>query len=393
MDVVNLLQCPQLTIGTGCIDRLPAYISSQAVTAVYIVGSRSMTAEVEALRSQLETLGKAVLVDDSCVGEPTIEVFESARNRATDFGADCVVGIGGGSVLDLAKLVAAFAHRDQAVREAFGVGLLSGRSCKLICLPTTSGTGSEVSPNAILLDEAEQLKKGVVSPFLVPDATFIDPRLTVSLPSNVTAFTGLDALAHCVEAYTNKFAHPVVDFYALEGIRLCAKYLIRAIRDGNDLEAREGMSMASMFGGLCLGPVNTAAVHALAYPLGGEFHIPHGLSTAILLPEVFRFNADSSAARHAAVSIALGITESGDALDVARQGARALEEIVHASGVLHEPCLLAIDGKRVDAMASAAIQITRLMKNNPRSLDQEQAVEIYKRALSAIPADVGLLKV
>lgn len=141
------------------------------------------------------------------------------------------------------------------------------------------------------------------------------------------------------------------------------KYLVRAICDGNDLEAREGMSMASMFGGLCLGPVNTAELHALAYPLGGEFYLPHGLSTAI--------------------------TESEDVLDFARQGARALEEIVHASGVLREPCLLAIDGKRVDAMASAALQITRVMKNNPRSLDQEQAVEIYKRALDAISTDIG----
>lgn len=384
MDVVSLLQCPQLTIGTGSIDQLPAYIASQAADAIYIVRSRSMTSAVQTLRSQLERLGKAVFIDDFCVGEPTIEVFESARRRATTFGADCVVGIGGGSVLDLSKLVAAFVHRDQPVHEGFGVGLLTGRDCRLICLPTTSGTGSEVSPNAILLDEAEQLKKGVVSRFLVPDATFIDPQLTVSLPSRVTAFTGLDALTHCVEAYTNKFAHPVVDFYALEGIRLCAKYLIPAIRNGNDLEAREGMAMASMFGGLCLGPVNTAAVHALAYPLGGEFHIPHGLSTAILLPEVFRFNLDSSVLRHAAVSLALGATEEGEAIDIAKQGARILEHVVCTSGVFHEQCLLAIDENRFEAMASKALQITRLVKNNPRSINQYQAVEIYKSALSAI---------
>jgi alcohol dehydrogenase class IV len=341
-------------------------------------------AAVQLLQSNLEKLGKLVAIDGSCAGEPTIEVFEAARNRATTFGADCVVGVGGGSALDLSKLVAAFAHREQSVHEAFGTGLLSGRNCKLICLPTTSGTGSEVSPNAILLDETEQLKKAVISRFLVPDATFIDPQLTVPLPSRVTAFTGLDALVHCVEAYTNKFAHPVVDVYALEGIRLCAKYLIRAIRNGNDLEAREGMSMASMFGGLCLGPVNTAAVHALAYPLGGEFHIPHGLSTAILLPAVFRFNIDSSVTRHAVVSVTLGAPENGEAIDVAKQGAQRLEEMVRSSGILTDPCLSAIDRSRVDAMASAAIQITRLIKNNPRGIDQDQAVEIYRDALSAI---------
>src|SRR5262249_48336492 len=159
----------------------------------------------------------------------------------------------------------------------------------LVCLPTTAGTGSEVSPNAILLDEADQLKKGVVSPYLVPDAAYVDPQLTRSVPPSVTAATGLDALTHCIEAYANKFAHPAVDLYALQGVGIIAQNLLRAVRNGGDMEARTELSLGSFYGGLCLGPVNTAAVHALAYPLGGQFHVAHGVSNAVLLPHVIRF--------------------------------------------------------------------------------------------------------
>jgi alcohol dehydrogenase class IV len=315
-------------------------------------------------------------------------MFEAACRCATDAGVDCVVGIGGGSVLDLAKLIAAFANSVQRVEDAFGIGLLKGRSCHLVCVPTTAGTGSEVSPNAILLDEDEQLKKGVVSKFLVPDAVFIDPQLTVALPATITAYTGLDALTHCIEAYTNKFAHPVIDVYALEGIRLCAKYLLRAINDGTDLEAREGMSMASMFGGFCLGPVNTAAVHALAYPLGGEFHVPHGLSNAILLPEVFRFNISASSERHAEVARALGVVESDGAAQTAALGTDKLAELIRNSGILADPDVSRIDPLAVDRMASSAAKVTRLLKNNHRSLTLEDIVDIYTRSFQRLDISI-----
>ncbi len=188
----------------------------------------------------------------------------------------------------------------------------------LVCLPTTAGTGAEVSPNAILLDEADELKKGVVSPHLVPDAAFVDPLLTISVPPAVTAATGLDALTHCIEAYANKFAHPIVDIYALQGIKLISANLVRAVRNGGDIEARAALSLGSLYGGLCLGPVNTAAVHALAYPLGGRFHIAHGVSNALLLPHVLRFNFSAAPERYAEISAALGVARNGSALTTAR---------------------------------------------------------------------------
>src|SRR5699024_9968661 len=165
---------------------------------------------------------------------------------------------------------------------------------------------------AIVEDVAAQLKKGVVSRHLVPDFAYLDPELTRTMPANVTAATGLDALTHCIEAYANRFAHPVVDSWALEGIRLVGASLERACANGDDMEARAGMLRASHLGGLCLGPVNTAAVHALAYPLGGEFHIAHGVANSLLLPHVLRFNLEAAPARYAAIAEALGVERTGD---------------------------------------------------------------------------------
>lgn len=162
---------------------------------------------------------------------------------------------------------------------------------------------------------------------------FIDPTLTHSAPRAIAAYTGLDALTHLIEAYTNRFAHPLVDLYALEGVSVCTRFLPRAVRNPNDAEAREGMSRASLYGGLCLGPVNTAAVHALAYPLGGEFHLPHGLSNAVLLPAVFRFNAEASPDRHADVAHALGVAPQSTVLATALAGATQLEQLARDCGV------------------------------------------------------------
>jgi alcohol dehydrogenase class IV len=247
-----------------------------------------------------------------------------------------------------------------------------------VCVPTTAGTGSEVSPNAILLDEAAKLKKGVISPYLVPDAVFIDPSLTRTVPPAVTAATGLDTLTHCIEAYTNRFAHPLVDVYALEGIRLCAAYLKRAVDEGNDLEAREGMARASLYGGLCLGPVNTAAVHALAYPLGGEFHLAHGVSNAILLPAVFRFNAEAGSDRHADVALALGVDSRRSAKETAMAGADRLRGLVAECGVSMDLRSYGLSPEAIPHMATSAATVTRLLKNNPRELSVSEIEGIYR---------------
>jgi len=382
MRTITFLQPKRLTFGSGCITECVAYLAALGAPRVHIVSSPSMTERVDILRGALTASGCDVSTDLCVNAEPTLRMFEEALVRAREAGPSCVLGVGGGSALDVAKLIAAFVYSKQTVQEAFGIGLLASRECHLVCVPSTSGTGSEVSPNAILLDEIAALKKGVVSPFLVPDATFIDPELTHTVPPPVTAFTGLDALTHCVEAYTNKFAHPLVDVYALQGIVLCAKHLAAAVRNGNDAEARSGMSMASLYGGLCLGPVNTAAVHALAYPLGGEFHLAHGLSNAMLLSPVFRFNAKAAPCRHAEVARAMGAPPGKSDEETANIGADLLVRLAEDCGLVLDLARYGVTRKDIPRLAESAMTVTRLLKNNPRPVDRADAEELYEQCFA-----------
>jgi len=330
-----------------------------------------------------------VVLYDRIDQEPTIVMFEDAVSIARESDVEAVIGVGGGSPLDVAKLVAALMDGSQRVQEVFGIGLLARRKTFLACLPTTAGTGSEVSPNAILLDESAQVKQGVVSPYLVPDATYIDPLLTTTMPSSVTAATGLDALTHCIEAYTNRFAHPIVDVYALEGIRLIAQSLPAAVERGADIETREKMSLGSMYGGLCLGPVNTAGVHALAYPLGGRFHVAHGVSNAVLLPHVMQFNISAAPERYAEVAIALGAKPQTDALATARQGVECVAQLSLRCGVPQSLRELGIAHGAIPWMAETAMKVTRLMKNNPREIRLKDAEFIYSNAFVGQPIRVS----
>ena len=311
------------------------------------------------------------------MAEPTVNDFKRILAEARAFKADSVIGVGGGSVLDLSKLVATLIHSEQQIEDLFGIGLVACRGVWFACVPTTSGTGSEVSPNAILLDERDALKKGVVSPHLMADAAYIDPQLTWSVPAKITAETGMDAITHCIEAYTNKFAHPLVDVYALQGIRLIAAHLLRAVKNGKDVEAREALALGSMYGGMCLGPVNTAAVHALSYPLGGEFHISHGLSNAILLPSVMKFNSVACVERYADVAIACGVAPGKDAKETAQRGVEFIEKLSRDCGIPTTLTEIGIPQSAVDGMAKAAMNVQRLLKNNPRPVSEDDARNIY----------------
>jgi len=321
-----------------------------------------------------------VLVNTSIVQEPSFVDFRSLMGQVDPFDPDLVVGIGGGSVLDIAKLVAAQSGNEQALEDYVGIGLLQRRSKKLICVPATSGTGSEVSPNAILVDESDGQKKGIISPFLVPDIVYVDPLLTLSVPPAITAATGLDALTHCMEAYTNLFAHPFIDLYAFEGMRLIADHLVRAVRDGEDEAAREQLAMGSLLGGFCLGPVNTAAVHALSYPLGSSFHLAHGLSNALLLPYVMEFNYPAAPGRYAAVAMALGCTREKDDETTAQHGVERIRTLIRECNIPMRLSEVGIPRNAIPDMAIAAMKITRLLKNNPRPVTVEDAMSIYEAA-------------
>ena len=389
MKQITLLQPQKIVFGTGCIQTLVEDYKKMGLRRLFVLTAPPIRPLIEGTMDELKAAGIAIEVFQDIVAEPTVNDFKKILEVARQFKADSVAGIGGGSVLDVTKLVAAFINSDQQVEDCFGTGFITKKGLWFACLPTTAGTGSEVSPNAILLDERDHLKKGIVSPFLIADVAYVDPKLTWTVPAKVTADTGMDALTHCIEAYTNKFAHPSVDIYALQGIRLIAANLERAVTLARDykpadlsdnpayVEAREALAFGSLYGGLCLGPVNTAAVHALSYPLGGEFHIPHGLSNAILLPSVMKFNMPANIKRHAEVAIALGCEPGKNDEETAQRGVDFIYRLAAAVGIPDKLTALGIPQTAVDGMAKAAMQVQRLLKNNPREVTEQDARAIY----------------
>ncbi len=380
MATVRLLQPKRIIFGPGCAAQCAEDILALGLRRVFVVTSPPTARLVEPIAAALEAGGARVTVYTDIAGEPTVSMFARTLAAARAAGPDAVVGLGGGSPMDVAKLVAALCEGTQTVQEVFGIEKLASRSLYLACLPTTAGTGSEVSPNSILLDEAEKLKKGVVSPHLVPDAAYVDPVLTVSMPPPVTAATGLDALIHCIETYANKFAHPIVDMYSLQGIRAIGANLLQAVRHGDDLEARTNMAMGSLLGGLCLAPVNTAAAHALAYPLAGEFHVSHGISTAVLLPAVMRFNLPAAPERYAQIALALGVQPGASAVETAQRGIDRIVEMCRACDMPLHLADLGIPREAIPGMAQAAMKVTRLLRNNLREVTVADAEAIYREA-------------
>lgn len=369
----------KLVFGTGTLPQLVNDVLEIKPSKVFIATIEPLRNTLSSFVESLQKRKIEVLTDTSIVAEPSFNDFEKLMQKVAPFNPDVVIGIGGGSVLDIAKLVAAQLENEQQLKDYVGIGLLKGRRKKLICVPATSGTGSEVSPNAILVDDENQ-KKGIISPYLVPDIVYVDPLLTVSVPPAITAATGLDALTHCLEAYTNKFSQPFIDMFAYEGMRLIAAHIETAVKDGSNIGAREKVAMGSLLGGFCLGPVNTAGVHALSYPLGSMFHLPHGLSNALLLPYVMEFNIPAATRKYAGVATALGCDKKATDEEMAYAGVEKIRQIIKACGIPATLKEVNVPESAIPQMAVDTLKIQRLLKNNPREITESDAIEIYKAA-------------
>jgi alcohol dehydrogenase class IV len=369
----------KLVFGNGVLKQLEEDLIQMRCKGIILMTITPLKEQLEPFIQALRSHSMEVIVDTSIVQEPTFADFRKIIAQFQSADVDTVIGIGGGSVLDVAKLVAAQLGNTQTLEEIVGNGLLKERGKRLICMPATSGTGSEVSPNAILVDDEGQ-KKGIISPFLVPDMVYADPLLTLSLPASITAATGLDALTHCLEAYTNKFSQPFIDMYAFEGMRLIAANLEEAVNNGYNEEARSQVALGSILGGFCLGPVNTAGVHALSYPLGSSFHLPHGLSNALLLPYVMEYNYSASPKKYAEVAIALGCNREGTDEETAQAGITKIKELIKACGIPARLRELDIPREAIPQMAADAMKITRLLVNNPREITLTDAISIFNAA-------------
>ncbi|HEY8100016.1 MAG TPA: iron-containing alcohol dehydrogenase [Burkholderiaceae bacterium] len=330
--------------------------------------------------SSLKESGWQVQVIDDVVADPPEAVVLAAANQARAAGAELILGLGGGSSMDVAKLIAALAGSDQALSDMYGIGKVTGPRLPLVQMPTTAGTGSEVTPISIVTT-GETTKAGVVSPQLYADLTILDAELTMGLPPKITAATGIDAIVHAIEAYTTKLRkNPLSDMLAREALRLLTTHLLPAFKNGQDRVAREGMLLGAMLAGQAFANAPVAAVHALAYPIGGIFHVPHGLSNALVLPHVLRFNAavaETHYAELAAIAVP-GCTGSEEARTNALIA--HVEMLSQATGIersLREVGIVEADLMRLtkDAMLQ-----TRLLVNNPRELSEQDVHAIYTAA-------------
>lgn len=371
---VEIARPAALEFGAGLAPRVGAWARERGVSRTLVVAGRSGAARVDAL-----ALPGRVEVFADAKPEPDIPNLDAALALAEGFRPDLVVGFGGGSAMDLAKLVALLAGSGQSLREVVGPEKARGpRRALLAQVPTTSGTGSEAGTRALVTDPATRNKLAVQSRHAMADLAVVDPDLTLSVPPDVTAATGLDALAHCVECLTSRRAHPMVDLYVLEGARLVGRYLERAVRDGGDREARAGLALASLYGGYGLGPVNTTAGHAVAYPLGTRHHLPHGLACALIFPRTLAFNAPAAPEKTALVLGALGAPPS------AEEGAALGAALAFCARLGFDTRLSAHGVPREDLpdMAREAHAIRRLLDNNPRDLPEARILQMYEEAFA-----------
>ena len=371
LDRIFSFRMPAVTMGLGARNELAKLVESYGkrvlvVTDPGIGGQESFLDIVQ----QLKDSGCETSVFDDVAPDPPLEVVEKCTSQAVQTGAQVVIGIGGGSALDVAKVAAVLAKHGYELPTLFGIDQIPQRGLPTVLLPTTAGTGSEVTPIAVLSDESHQLKRGIVSDHLLADHALVDPELCLTLPPGPTAYTGMDTLTHAIEAYTNKFAVPLIDAFALEVVRLVRKSLVTAVKEPKNIAARYDMSLASLLGGLCLKSVNTAAVHALAYPLGGRFHVPHGVANSLLLPHVMRFNAPVSSDRYQVIGECLG---SSDAV-------AAVQDISAEVGTDKRMRDFGVEQSHLTEMAASAMEVQRLLRNNPREVSEADALAIYQAA-------------
>jgi alcohol dehydrogenase class IV len=337
---------------------------------------------VEKLIHQLSDKGVSAYVNIDVLPEPTVENIEEVFQAISEEQYDVLIGFGGGSVLDATKILSVLQTNNQSIRELLGTDLVKNPGTPTILIPTTSGTGSEVTPNAIVTLPDEELKIGIVSKYLLPKLVVLDPILTLSLPRPITAATGMDAFTHSLESFISNKSNLISDMVALESIRLISSSIIEAYQNGNSVEAREKMLVGSMYGGMALTSAGTAAVHALAYPLGGKFKIPHGVANSMLLPHVMEFNMDAIEDRLFLVAEPMGIKIEGFSKTEVAQ--KVVNRIVEWTNVLEIPQNLKEYGVKeedVPGLALSASKVTRLLNNNPKKVSLKDMEGIYRKLL------------
>ncbi|KAA6475058.1 iron-containing alcohol dehydrogenase [Bacillus swezeyi] len=375
-----------IVAGAHSISRLGQHIKASGLKAdhVLIITQPSIIklGTISDVQAQLSVLGIRSDVCTDILPEPTAqniaEVFANIREKQYDM----LIGIGGGSVLDGTKILSVLHTNSKQIEKLLGTNLVEKPGIPAVLIPSTSGTGAEVTPNAIVTILEQELKVGIVSPFLLPKLVILDPVITLGLPKPITAATGMDAFTHSLESFISNKANPISDMFALESIRLISRSIVEAYKNGSSIKAREDMLLGSAYGGMALTAAGTAAVHALAYPLGGKYNIPHGVANSMLLPHVMEFNMDAIAERLSLAAEPMGIAAVNM---TAEQAARAVnDQIKEWTQALHIPQDLkkyGVSAHDLDELADSASKVTRLLNNNPKTLALNDIKDIYQKLI------------
>jgi len=384
MDAFNFNTSASIRFGAGLLAQLGDMVKASIGTRVLLVTDPGMmsTGIVDKALDVLKASGVEVSLFKDVEADPPEEVVMQCAEAAIAHGSQGVIGLGGGSSLDVAKLAALLAPGTEKLKDAYGIGNAKGPRLPLILVPTTAGTGSEVTPISIVTTGTNE-KMGVVSPIIIPDIALLDPELTLGLPAHITAATGIDAMVHAIEAYASASPsnNPISRMLAEKALNLMGGALLTAVNDGSNIETRSAMLLGSMLAGQAFANSPVAAVHALAYPLGGHFHIPHGLSNALILPHVLRFNCVVAPQPYAELApFAFPELAKLEGQERALAFCDALADLSKKCGLQQRLKEMDISKDMLPKLASDAMNQTRLLVNNPREVNEADALAIYEAA-------------
>lgn len=378
--LATLQTANSVVTGAGSVNQIGKEVSRFGKKALIVCDRGIVEAGlVERIKQILEGSKVQVGVFDKVEPEPRIEVVHQCVEAVRSRNYEVLVGLGGGSSLDVAKGAAIVIANGGKIEDYMGIGLVPKRGIPTILVPTTSGTGSEATKYAIFT--AGNMKQGVIDPNLYASVAIVDPELTISMPPRITAATGMDALCHGIETYTSLAATPISDLIAKECITLVSRSLRNAIFNGKDVEARSDMSLGSFYGGLGLTNASVTAVHALSFPLGADYHVAHGEANAVMLPYVMRFNCLGNMKRFAEIAGLMGEkVESLSFRQAAEKSADAVETLMKDIRVPYHLRDLKIPREAIPSMAERALTVQRLLGNNPRAIALKDIIEIYDQA-------------
>jgi len=373
---------PQIIFETGAAARLGEIIATRMKRPFVVTDKGVINAGlIDGALESLKNAGLEFHLFDGVEADPPAKVIKDAIDVARAFNTDGVIGFGGGSSMDTAKLIAVLMNSDQQLEDIYGLDMVKGERIPLVLLPTTAGTGSEVTNISVITSDEDQ-KIGILSRQLYPDLAILDASLTFGLPRHVTAATGIDAMVHAIEAYTNIHRkNPVSDALAKEALKLLSTHLVRACETPGDVTAREGMLLGAMLAGQAFTNSPVGAIHGMAYPLGGIFHIPHGLSNSLMLEPVLRFNAPKAAGQYAELADVIAPGATGSDEQRCNAFIDKMVELVTATGVERRLSQLGISHNDLPRMAEDAMKAARVLVNNPREVTYEDALAMYTEVL------------